>query len=411
VLNARFHEQEAHIIGRAGLPGAVTIATNMAGRGTDIQLGGNLELRLEEELAGVTDADKIEEITTRVRADISEKKQIALDEGGLYVIGTERHESRRIDNQLRGRTGRQGDPGASKFFLSLEDDLMRIFGSERLDKVLKTFGIEDGEPITHKWVNKALEKAQRKVESHHFDIRKNLLKFDNVMNDQRTVIYDQRREMMEADDLSDVLKDMRHEVVENLVSAHIPARALPDQWDLDGLQDECKRVFALDLPVHDWAHEEGIAEDQMVERIQKEADTRMAQRVAQYGPEVMRYVEKNLLLQVLDQIWKEHLLQLEHLRQGISLRAYGQRDPLNEYKSEAFNLFHHMMSDLQEQITHLMFNVQLQMEPPPQEPEDPSMQPLRDENGQLVDLSSVGRNQPCPCGSGKKFKHCHGRLA
>ncbi|MDR3437600.1 preprotein translocase subunit SecA [Telmatospirillum sp.] len=444
VLNARHHEREAYIISLAGVPAAVTIATNMAGRGTDIQLGGNLDMRLRHELADITDdalrAKKAEEI----RAEVEAGKQVALAAGGLYVVGTERHESRRIDNQLRGRSGRQGDPGASKFFLSLEDDLMRIFGSQRMDGMLQKLGLQEGEAIVHPWINKALEKAQQKVEARNFDIRKNLLKFDDVMNDQRKVIYEQRKELMSATDVSQAIVDMRHEVAEDMVLKSIPERAYPEQWNVTGLRQDVLRVFNLDLPIVEWAKEDGIADQEIRHRVLEAADHKMAEKAANYGPDVMRMVEKSLLLQVLDQSWKDHLLTLDHLRQGIGLRAYGQRDPLNEYKREAFNLFEEMLADLREKITSLLAHIELRVESgseeeltPPRSPsqyvesrDDPAFaessrqrdaaeagitvqQPMRTAAVDPADSSTWGgtsRNAPCPCGSGKKYKHCHGAV-
>ena len=432
VLNARYHDQEAFIIAEAGVPGAVTIATNMAGRGTDIQLGGNLEMRVSREVAAVTDpADKARRIE-EIKAEIEEKKAQALAAGGLFVIGTERHESRRIDNQLRGRSGRQGDPGASRFFLSLEDDLMRIFGSERMDGMLKKLGLEEGEAIIHPWINKALEKAQPKVEARNFEIRKNLLKFDDVMNDQRKVVYEQRRDLMQAAEVAEDVAEMRAETIEDLVARCIPAKAMAAQWDVNGLHEECLRLFNLDLPIKDWASEEGIADEEIRERIQKVVDTKMAQKVATYGADIWRIVEKSLLLQTLDQIWKEHLLHLDHLRQGISLRAYGQRDPLNEYKGEAFEMFQQMLVTLRERVTQLLAVVELQTQPRPEDlqPAAPaigamqtnmdalapaeapsrSAAPLPRDPKNPATWGKVSRNEACPCGSGKKFKHCHGAL-
>ncbi|HIJ62648.1 MAG TPA: preprotein translocase subunit SecA [Rhodospirillaceae bacterium] len=439
VLNARHHEREAYIVSLAGVPGAVTIATNMAGRGTDIQLGGNFDMRLRHELAGIEDPAQRQAKTDKIRAEVTELKKVALEAGGLYVIGTERHESRRIDNQLRGRSGRQGDPGASKFFLSLEDDLMRIFGSQRMDGMLQKLGLQDGEAIIHPWINKALEKAQQKVEARNFDIRKNLLKFDDVMNDQRKVIYEQRKDLMSATEVAQAIVDMRHEVIEEMVGKCVPERAYPEQWDVAGLHEEVLRVFNLDLPVADWAKEEGIADQEIRHRILDAADRKMAEKAANYGPEVMRMVEKSLLLQLLDQSWKDHLLTLDHLRQGIGLRAYGQRDPLNEYKREAFNLFEVMLSQLRERITSVMAHIELSVEPgteemlAPRRPsqlvegrEDPafadeaapnsqtvSLQPMRTQAidpGNPATWGSSPRNAPCPCGSGKKYKHCHGAV-
>jgi preprotein translocase subunit SecA len=445
VLNARHHEQESYIIANAGAPGAVTIATNMAGRGTDIQLGGNLEMRIWKDL-GKAPGELAEDDpqVQAIKADIEAKKAQALEAGGLFVIGTERHESRRIDNQLRGRSGRQGDPGASKFFLSLEDDLMRIFGSERMDSMLQRLGLQDGEAIIHPWINKALEKAQQKVEGRNFEIRKNLLKFDDVMNDQRKVIYEQRRELMESEDVAEAVSEMRAEVVEDLVHAAMPAKVMPDQWNMAFLHEEIRRLFNLDLPVQDWAKEEGIAEAEMRERIQRAVDEKMAAKAANYGTEVWRMVEKSLLLQILDQTWKEHLLQLDHLRQGIGLRAYAQRDPLNEYKGEAFELFQQMLAHLRERVTQVLAMVQLQTEPTQdeldaqrerQEMHARHHEPQPQVGGGAVPGTTGGgttvanrqaaaevdpqnpetwgrmsRNAPCPCGSGKKFKHCHGQI-
>ena len=360
VLNARHHEQEAYIVGDAGLPGAVTIATNMAGRGTDIQLGGNLDLRIQRELG----EDRTDAAVEKIQAEIAENKEIAMNAGGLYIVGTERHESRRIDNQLRGRTGRQGDPGASVFFLSLEDDLMRIFGSERIDNMLVKLGLEEGEAIVHPWINKALEKAQQKVEARNFEIRKNLLKFDDVMNDQRKVVYAERKELMSVTDVSNDIVGMRHEMIDDMVSRAIPEKAYAEEWDTELLHEEVLRVFGLDLPVADWAKEEGIADQEIRERITDAADRKMAEKVAKYTPEVMRDVEKSLYLQVLDQMWKDHLLSLDHLRQGIGLRSYAQKDPLNEYKREAFGMFEGLLANIQDRVTTILSHVELQMAPP-----------------------------------------------
>ncbi|MCF8482302.1 MAG: preprotein translocase subunit SecA [Rhodospirillum sp.] len=437
VLNARYHEQEAFIVSQAGVPGSVTIATNMAGRGTDIQLGGNLEMRLARDLAEDLTEEERGARTAEVTADIAAKKAQALEAGGLYVIGTERHESRRIDNQLRGRSGRQGDPGASKFFLSLEDDLMRIFGSDRMDGMLRKLGLEEGEAIVHPWINKALEKAQQKVEARNFDIRKNLLKFDDVMNDQRKVVYEQRRELMDAKDVQETVADMRQEIIEDKVNAHMPPRAMPEEWDSEGLRDELGRLLGLDLPIVDWAAEEGIANEEILERVIKASNEKMAGKAAEYGPDVLRMVEKSLLLQILDSMWKEHLLHLEQLRQSIGLRSYAQRDPLNEYKSESFEMFQTMLSDLRERVTGVLCNIQLRMEEPPPPPPEPRGQPIHQEPEPQVGgggvpgvamptrsspaaeerdpsrpetWGKVARNEACPCGSGKKFKHCHGAI-
>ena len=435
VLNARYHEQEAVIVAQAGVAGAVTIATNMAGRGTDIQLGGNLDMRIKNELEGITDEEGRQREIERIRSEIAANKEKALAAGGLYVVGTERHESRRIDNQLRGRSGRQGDPGASKFFLSLQDDLMRIFGSERMDSILQRLGLEPGEAIIHPWVNKALEKAQQKVEARNFEMRKNILKYDNVLNDQRMVIFEQRKEIMSADDVSDEIADFREEVVESLVTRHIPEKAYAEQWDSAGLQDEIQRIFGIGLPVVEWTKEEGIADEEVRERILKAVEERAAARVAEYGPEIMRYVEKAILLQTLDHNWREHIVNLDHLRQYVGLRGYGQRDPLNEYKSEAFELFEGLLSKLRSEVIQQVMQVQIQTgEPPPAlEPKPlPAMQashinPLTGEDefdqarqaaasgpvdpGNPAAWSKVQRNAACPCGSGKKYKHCHGALA
>ncbi|MFQ5622990.1 MAG: preprotein translocase subunit SecA [Paracoccaceae bacterium] len=435
VLNARYHEQEAKIIAEAGVPGAVTIATNMAGRGTDIQLGGNVEMRVQEELdkAG-EDADAVE-IRKRVEAEIAEAKKTALEAGGLFVLATERHESRRIDNQLRGRSGRQGDPGRTNFYLSLEDDLMRIFGSDRLDKMLSRLGMKEGEAIIHPWVNKALERAQAKVEGRNFDIRKNLLKFDDVMNDQRKHVFAQRREIMESDDLSDVARDMRHDVIDDLVAQHIPARAYVDQWDTEGLRREVQQKLGVDLPIEEWANEEGVDDEAIRERIIAEADKHMARKAAQYGTETMRQIEKQTILQTIDQHWREHLVRLEHLRSVVAFRGYAQRDPLNEYKSEAFQLFESLLSKLRVDVTTALAHVQV-LTPEEQQKLLEQMQAIAAQQGQagraahrqpaMADgaavepaalaaaeggsVPEVGRNQPCPCGSGRKYKHCHGRI-
>ena len=359
ILNARYHEQEAYIIGQAGVPGAVTIATNMAGRGTDIQLGGNADMRIRQELAEIEDARAREHDprAEEIRAQVARLKEKALVAGGLFVLGTERHESRRIDNQLRGRSGRQGDPGHSKFFLSLEDDLMRIFGTDKLDTMLQRLGLKENEAIVHSWINKALEKAQQKVEARNFDIRKNLLKFDNVMNDQRKVIFDQRVEWMKDEAVNEIVADMRHAAIEDLVSKHVPENAYPEQWDTKGLREELKRILDLDLPVDEWAKEEGIADEELLSRLDRHADEHMAAKAGQWGADVMRYVEKSILLQTLDHLWREHLVMLEHLRQVIGLRGYGQRDPLNEYKAEAFNLFESMLGRLATAVTALSMRV------------------------------------------------------
>jgi preprotein translocase subunit SecA len=433
VLNARYHEQEAFIVAQAGQPGAVTIATNMAGRGTDIQLGGNADMRIKADLVGIIDEAERTAKAEAIRAEVAEHKKVALAAGGLYMIGTERHESRRIDNQLRGRSGRQGDPGASKFFLSLQDDLMRIFGSERMERVLTTLGLEEGEAITHPWVNKALEKAQQKVEARNFEIRKNILKYDDVLNDQRKVIFDQRKEIMSSEDVSDQIADFREEVVEMLVERHIPEKAYAEQWDAAGLQDEVVKTFGLDLPVVEWTKEEGIADEEMLARIFKAVEERSAARAAEHGVEVTRYVEKAILLQTLDHNWREHIVNLDHLRQYVGLRGYGQRDPLNEYKSEAFELFQTLLATLRTDVVRQLMQVKIQTGPqPPLEATPlpnmlaPHIDPLTGENeveqaGAWPDDAPVdpnnprtwvntARNAPCPCGSGRKYKHCHGTL-
>jgi preprotein translocase subunit SecA len=441
VLNARYHEQEAMIVAQAGVSGTVTIATNMAGRGTDIQLGGNADMRIRTELGDIVDEAERAGRIAAIRAEVAEDKERAKAAGGLYVVGTERHESRRIDNQLRGRSGRQGDSGASKFFLSLQDDLMRIFGSERMDSILQRLGLEQGEAIAHPWVNKALEKAQQKVEARNFEQRKQILKFDNVLNDQRKVIYEQRREIMASDDVSDQIADMREQVVEDLVARHIPEKAYAEQWDAIGLAEEVEKIFGFSLPVVDWAKEEGIAEDEVRERLQKAVDARAAERAANVGSDIMRHIEKHILLQTLDHDWREHIINLDHLRQYVGLRGYGQRDPLNEYKSEAFALFESLLSklrsDVVRQLMHLHINVSeappaIEQQPLPQMQEhhinpltgeDEAIMPNEAPQQQLSRLRSgpvdpndprtwgkVQRNAPCPCGSGRKFKHCHGAL-
>ena len=400
VLNAKFHEQEAQIIGYAGIPGAVTIATNMAGRGTDIQLGGNLEIRQSNELKSSSPNEgKLNDL----KNDIEKKKNIALQAGGLYVIGTERHESRRIDNQLRGRTGRQGDPGGSKFLLSLQDDLMRIFGSDRLENMLGKLGLEKGEAIVHPWINKAVEKAQGKVEAHNFEIRKQLLKFDDVMNDQRKVIFDQRKEIMRSDDISEMVVDMRYEVIEAMVFKSIPNESYHDQWDGDGLIEDVKNYLGLDVPIKKWIKEDGIIEKEIISRLTELSNNFMAERAVKVGVDVFRQAEKTLMLQVLDQSWKDHLLMLDQMRQSIGLRAYAQKDPLNEYKREAFELFEDMLDKLRKTITSVLSNIEIRQE-------------NNDENQEIntplkINSGKIARNSICPlCDSGKKYKHCCGKL-
>jgi preprotein translocase subunit SecA len=458
ILNARYHEQEAYIVAQAGVPGAITIATNMAGRGTDIQLGGNPDMRIRQELAEIDDwqARDKHPRAAEIRAQIARLKEIVLAAGGLYVLGTERHESRRIDNQLRGRSGRQGDPGHSKFFLSLEDDLMRIFGTDKLDGMLTKLGLKENEAIIHPWINKALEKAQQKVEARNFDIRKNILKFDNVMNDQRKVIFDQRIEWMQDAAAAEVVADMRHNAIDDLVAKHVPENAYPEQWDVAGLKEELKRVLGIELPVDEWAKEEGIADEELFTRVERRADEHMASKVAQWGSDVIRYVEKSILLQTLDHLWREHLVMLDHLRQVVGLRGYAQRDPLNEYKSEAFNLFETMSQHLREAVTAQLMRVEIMPQPVESTMTLPAMEahkidPTTGEDEMALAMAGaetlarhgiggvstasaqaapraapapaernpkdpttwgkVGRNEACPCGSGKKFKHCHGRYA
>ena len=459
VLNARYHEQEANIIAQAGVPSAVTIATNMAGRGTDIQLGGNAEFQLrdwaeEEERAGREPSEKdIKKKKDEIETDVTEKKRRALDAGGLYVVATERHESRRIDNQLRGRSGRQGDPGRSKFYLALDDDLMRIFGSDKMEGILKKLGMQEGEAITHRWMNKSLEMAQKKVEARNYDARKYVLKYDDVMNDQRKVIFEQRLEIMGSEDVSETVEDLRHQVVGELVTKHIPEKAYAEQWDTAGLSEAMQQLFGLELPIGEWAEEEGIADEEIEERLIKAVNERAAKKAVEIGPELFRQIEKMVLLQTLDHLWREHLVMLEHLRQVIGFRAYGQRDPLNEYKTEAFVLFEALLARLREMVTGQLMHIELAPEEeeeflqpaelPPMEAHhidattgldefefaDASVDGIaRYDDGQearrtpvqtrksaaQVDPNNpatwgkVSRNALCPCGSGKKYKHCHG---
>lgn len=446
VLNARHHEQEAYIVAQAGMPGAVTIATNMAGRGTDIQLGGNLDMRVAQELADVTDEKEREKRIEQIKEEIERGKEIAMKAGGLYVIGTERHESRRIDNQLRGRSGRQGDPGASKFFLSLQDDLLRIFGADRIEKILRPLGgVEEDDVITSPWISKTLEKSQAKVEARNFDIRKNLLKYDNVMNDQRKVIYDQRKELMMAKTVTDTVDDMREEIITAMTETYTPDDIASEEWDVDALDEEVVRTLNLKLPLHSWIEEEGIGTEELTNRIIKAADEKMAQKRADFGDDLINMIEKNLTLQVLDQVWKEHLQVLEYMRHTILLRAYGQKDPLNEYKREAFFLFRDMLGNMREQVTRLLMHIELApqtaeniaamqakrqemierhdepedafgRQPPAQKEEPLDRSPFRYNKADEIDPNDpstwgkVSRNAPCPCGSGKKYKHCHGAL-
>ncbi|MEQ1711573.1 MAG: preprotein translocase subunit SecA, partial [Hyphomicrobium sp.] len=481
VLNARFHEQEASIVAQAGVPGGITIATNMAGRGTDIQLGGNVEFQLRDWISGeeaegrAPDDKAIAKMRAEIVDDVADKKRRALEAGGLCVIGTERHESRRIDNQLRGRSGRQGDPGRSKFYLAIDDDLMRIFGSERMDSVLQTLGLKDGEAIIHPWMNKSLEMAQKKVEQRNFDIRKQILKYDDVMNDQRKVIFDQRIDIMAEDDVSETIKDLRHQTIRELVTRHIPEKAYAEQWDTAGLKEAIDGIFGLDLPIDKWAEEEGIADQEILERLMAETDAKAAAKEADIGSELYRQIEKMVLLQTLDHLWREHIVTLEHLRQVIGFRAYGQRDPLNEYKSEAFVLFEAMLGKLREATTGQLMHVELSPNEDPSSLMDTELPPMeahhvdattgldefagaqqippelarelamvdaaiaagsraRPESDRQSDRQSdrraplqtrkaaggvdandpatwgkIARNASCPCGSGKKYKHCHGK--
>jgi preprotein translocase subunit SecA len=445
VLNARYHEQEAVIVADAGVPGAVTIATNMAGRGTDIQLGGNVDMRLanwrqDQEGLGLSPTAESEATERdRLEADIAVAREQALASGGLYVLGTERHESRRIDNQLRGRTGRQGDPGHSKFFLSCEDDLLRIFAGERLDSIMRTFGVQDGEAITHKWLNSAIATAQKKVEARNYDMRKNLLKYDDVVNDQRKAVFEQRQEFMESADLSDIISEMRHDTIEDLVQRHLPPKSYAEQWDVEGLAERCRGILGLDLPIAEWSAEEGVGNEEIEARIRKLANDQAAEREGILSAEQMRSVEKNFLLQMIDLQWREHLTHLDHLRNVIGLRGYGQRDPLNEYKTEAFSLFEKLLGELRTNVTRWLMTVEIQMAPAEPEPAPPQafevhVDPLTGENeralgfggdftGMTADQRAklpasslptgwerTGRNSICPCGSGRKFKYCHGAL-
>lgn len=468
VLNARFHEQEAEIVAQAGVPGAVTIATNMAGRGTDIQLGGSVDMEIMTHLLEEDDAETIARKRTEIEAKVAEQKQAALDAGGLYVLATERHESRRIDNQLRGRSGRQGDPGTTKFFLSLEDDLMRIFGSG-MEKMLKRFGIKEDESIEHPWFTKAVENAQKKIEQRNFDMRKNVLKYDDVMNDQRKAIFEQRIEFMSAEDVGEIVSDMRHTLIEDMVTTHIPPKSYAEQWDVQGLTDEVKTVFGLDLKIAEWAEEEGVADSEIRERILEITDRAWQAKAADFGKDLTRQIEKELLLRTIDTNWREHLQMLDQLRSVVALRGMGQRDPLHEFKTEAFALFSDLLNGLRTDVTRSLFHVQLRQQPTDgatpnqinveeakrllealqaQGKLDPSQ--LREEHidattgendaghggpeaprrgyGQALGHSSlrsqrvarevsaddpstwskVSRNAPCPCGSGKKYKHCHG---
>ncbi len=452
VLNARRHEQEAFIVANAGVPGAVTVATNMAGRGTDIQLGGNHEMRLTSERAEKEAAlgrelseGEVSLLSAQIRADVEIKKKQALDAGGLYVLGTERHESRRIDNQLRGRTGRQGDPGKSKFYISIEDDLMRIFAADRMDAVMRRLGIKEDEGITHPWMNKAMETSQRKIEERNFEIRKNVLKYDDVINDQRKAIFEQRLDFLRSDDVSETITDMRETVIEALVARTMPEKAYAEQWDMDGLGEALRSEFAVDLPVKDWAAEEGVANEEIAQRVREAADSHYLSLTRQVGDPQMRRIEKQLLLQVLDMRWREHLQQIDQLRSVIHLRSYGQRDPLNEFKREAFNLFDTLLSELRATVTRSLMHIRVQTGPVTEamrrpvpvpapvraapapafahetkldpdtgvnemDPDDTSLPPGAPLYQAEDDWASTPRNSACPCGSGKKYKHCHGAI-
>ncbi|RWK41622.1 preprotein translocase subunit SecA [Mesorhizobium sp.] len=443
VLNARHHEREAAIVAQAGKPGAITIATNMAGRGTDIQLGGNADMRIAEELGDMPVGPERDAREKAIRDDIARLKEKALAAGGLYVLATERHESRRIDNQLRGRSGRQGDPGRSKFFLSLQDDLMRIFGSERMDGMLQKLGLKEDEAIIHPWINKALEKAQKKVEARNFDIRKNLLKYDDVSNDQRKVVFEQRLELMDGEGLSETIAEMREGVIEEIVAKAIPENAYAEQWNVAGLKAEVAEFLNLDLPIEDWVKEEGIAEDDIRERISQAAETAAKERAERFGPDVMAYVERSVVLQTLDHLWREHIVNLDHLRSVVGFRGYAQRDPLQEYKGEAFELFQAMLGNLRQAVTAQLMRVELVRQaaeaPPPEAPDmfgshldgttgeddfdggetgllvrqetHATVAPENRDPQNPATWGKVGRNEACPCGSGKKYKHCHGAFA
>ncbi|MBV1704878.1 MAG: preprotein translocase subunit SecA, partial [Hyphomicrobiales bacterium] len=456
VLNARFHEQEAYIVAEAGVPGAITIATNMAGRGTDIQLGGNVEMRVAQECAGIEDPTARAAKEAEIRAEVADFREKALAAGGLYIMGTERHESRRIDNQLRGRSGRQGDPGSSKFFLSLQDDLMRIFGSERMDAMLTRLGLKPDEAIVHPWINKALEKAQQKVEARNFDMRKNVLKYDDVTNDQRKAIFEQRREMIAEDSLEGAVAEMRHAAVDSLVRRCVPHDSFADAWDVPALKEGAATLLGVDAPVEAWAKEEGVGEEEIRDRLSKAADEAFAARVERNGPEIMRYVERQVVLQSLDHLWREHLVTLDHLRQVVHLRGYAQRDPLNEFKAEAFQLFNDLVEKLRETVTSQLAHVEVRFDSAEGQGEagadasiggeasatfgvEGSAQAQIERINAMIDSGAfdaagvatlappapasarvaddpstwgrVARNEPCPCGSGKKFKHCHGKIA
>ncbi|MHC3127597.1 preprotein translocase subunit SecA [Brevundimonas sp. GN22] len=445
VLNARQHEQEAFIVAEAGLPGAVTIATNMAGRGTDIQLGGNIEMRMQRwlqeqrNMAAVVTPEQTAAKEAEIKAEIAVAKEKALAAGGLFVLGTERHESRRIDNQLRGRTGRQGDPGTSKFYLSCEDDLLRIFAGDRLDAIMKSFGVAEGEAISHPWLNRAVETAQKRVEARNYDMRKNVLKYDDVVNDQRKAVFEQRQEFMDSNDLSELVADFRQDVISDLVERYMPPKAYAEQWDIEGLDEKVKYTLGLDLPLREWAAEEGVSNEEFEERLNAAANAHAAEREEMIGVEQTRNLEKQFMLQMIDMQWREHLVHLDHLRGVIGLRGYGQRDPLNEYKTEAFNLFENLLHDLRHNVTRWLMTVEFRFQPPP-EMEMPEFQEIHLAPGtgenQMADPAAqnpegmlqgddrsklpvealpegwerTNRNGDCPCGSGRKFKHCHGSL-
>ncbi|MEM7768046.1 MAG: preprotein translocase subunit SecA [Pseudomonadota bacterium] len=438
VLNARHHEQEAQIVANAGVPGAVTVATNMAGRGTDIQLGGNVEMRVwkekaeqEEKLGRELTKGELETLTAQIRADIEVRKKQALDAGGLYVLGTERHESRRIDNQLRGRTGRQGDPGKSKFYISIQDDLMRIFAADRMDSVMRRLGIKDDEGITHPWMNKAMETSQKKIEQRNFEIRKNVLKYDDVINDQRKAIFEQRREFLEAETVSDTVTEMREDVIDAMVANTMPEKAYAEQWDIDGLDEALKRDMRMDIPIREWAAEEGVANEEISGRLKQAAAAVYAEKRRLAGDEQVNHIEKQVLLQVMDMQWRQHLQQIDHLRSVIHLRGYGQRDPLNEFKEEAFKLFQGLISDLRLIVTRSLMGLRIEGSQPsamppaeaPKNMRETHLDPDTGENEMATneapgsaaqaedDYANTPRNAQCPCGSGKKYKHCHGNLA
>jgi preprotein translocase subunit SecA len=423
VLNARHHEREAAIVAQAGVSGAITIATNMAGRGTDIQLGGNPDMKLKERLTGEETPEQIAEIKKQIEAEVAADKEKVLKSGGLFIIGTERHESRRIDNQLRGRSGRQGDPGTSKFFLSMEDDLMRIFGSEKISSVLQRLGLPEGEALVHPWISKALEKAQKKVEERNFDIRKDLLKYDNVMNEQRKIIYTERREIMEQDDVSEIIKDMRDEYLGEIIRAHVPYGTSVQEWNVDGLKQDIQSTTGFSMPMATWCNNPDIDCDKIHELILAEVDARLKEREATLPEDVVKMVQKSILLQVLDQLWKDHIAALDLMRHTIVLRAYGQKDPLNEYKKEAFNMFSDLLDVLKERVTIVICHTVIQtdseqqMQRAMQKEQNRKMSAIHDGAVTSDDdvpnkdiFADVGRNDLCPCGSGKKFKHCHGRF-